>query len=98
MARRAQVHLVSAPIDFSPLDAFGAALQAGGEFAWLDSAIGHTNRGRQDFLALELEEAVCTEGSDLVLRDANGAHVPVQGPRWRAVDELFASEAKGVSG
>ena len=92
MAQSAQVYLASAPIDFSPLDAFGTALQAGGEIAWLDSAIGHAKRGRHGFLALELEEAVCTEGDELVVRDANGARVEVMGPRWKAVDELFKNE------
>ncbi len=98
MARRVQVHLASAPVDFSPLDAFGVALQSDGEMAWLDSAIGHAKRGRHCFLALELEEAVCTEGDELVLRDANGSHVDVKTARWKAVDEVFAAESQGVSG
>ena len=86
----------SVPVDYALVDVFSAAQVRGDDLAWLDSAVGHPQRGRQSILALELEPALRVLDG-VATFTALTSEQTTGSVSWSGLDRLFRRESRSAS-
>jgi len=83
------------PMPYAPAEVLGSVQSGGDDLVWLDSAIGHPDRGRRSALCLELSPALRIESNRFIIVGRDGERRDLSPHKgWEAADRALERDAR----